>query len=77
MGRILPQIDRDETDRADDRQNNKKYDNQISSSQYVNIVLDTGLEDRFESIMTKNEPFENNEYINISRSFLSIMTKIG
>ena len=26
MGRILPQIDRDETDRADDRQNNKKYD---------------------------------------------------
>lgn len=42
---------------------NKKYDNQISSSQYVNIVLDTGLEDRFESIMTKNEPFENNEYI--------------
>lgn len=42
---------------------NKKYDNQISSSQYVNIVLDTGLEERFESIMTKNEPFENNEYI--------------
>lgn len=42
---------------------NKKYDNQISSSQYVNIVLDTGLEDRFESIMTKNELFENNEYI--------------
>ena len=42
---------------------NKKYDNQISSSQYVNIVLDTGLEDRFESIMTKNEPFENNKYI--------------
>lgn len=23
MGQILPQIDRDETDRADDRQNNK------------------------------------------------------
>lgn len=42
---------------------NKKYDNQISSSQYVNIVLDTGLEDRFESIRTENETFENNEYI--------------
>ncbi len=42
---------------------NKKYNNQISSNQYVNIVLDTGLEDRFESIRIKNEPFENNEYI--------------
>ena len=42
---------------------NKKYDNQINSNQYVNIVLDTGLEDRFEAIITENEPFENNEYI--------------
>lgn len=42
---------------------NKKYDGQISSSQYVNIILDTGLEDRFEAIMTENELFENNEYI--------------
>lgn len=42
---------------------NKKYDNQISSSQYVNIVLDTGLEERFESIRTENKTFENNEYI--------------
>ena len=42
---------------------NKKYDNQINSNQYVDIILDTGLEDSFESIITKNEPFENNEYI--------------
>lgn len=42
---------------------NKKYDNQISDSQYVNIVLDTGLEDRFEAILTENESFDNNEYI--------------
>ena len=36
MGRILPQIDRDETDRADDRQNNKKYDNlSHSKSSYL------------------------------------------
>lgn len=42
---------------------NKKYNNQISNSQYVDIVLDTGLEDSFETIRTKNEPFENNEYI--------------
>ena len=42
---------------------NKKYDNQINSNQYVDIVLDTGLEDRFEAIITENEPFENNEYI--------------
>ena len=42
---------------------NKKYDNQINNNQYVDIVLDTGLENRFETIITKNEPFENNEYI--------------
>ena len=42
---------------------NKKYDNQINSNQYVDIILDTGLEDSFETIITENEPFENNEYI--------------
>ena len=37
MGRILPQIDRDETDRADDRQNNKKYD--IKKNENCNITI--------------------------------------